>query len=78
MKEVFGGGVVKKESLMDEWMGCFKVDGRDEAVRLCRICSCSEIRRCESMSTVELSEDACRNLGMGNVKSKTVYILKTF
>jgi len=70
VREVFssrvGIGYDGNESVIEEWIGCFDVNPTDESLRQCQ----AETRRCEWLTTVELGEGICQNLGLRNVKGK--------
>jgi len=57
----------KEEGFEEEWTCCVEVDGgRGEGWGR------SELRRCCSMTTVDVDEATCRELGLANVKGKAL------
>jgi len=57
----------KEEGSEEEWTCCLEVDD-ERGEGWCR----SELRRCCSLTTVDVNEETCRDLGLANVKGKAL------
>jgi hypothetical protein len=59
----------KEEGSEEEWTCCMEVDdGRGEGR--------SELRRCCSLTTVDVNEATCRDLGLANLKGKALIFVE--